>query len=786
MDGLDVRDGLPGRLKAMKAPRLRRAAVALALTLVVALLLAWTVPLPSRLGEPPSTVVRFRDGSPAYAFLSPDDKYRIAADLKAVDPAYLSALLRFEDKRYYVHPGVDPIAVLRSIRVNLAAGQVVTGASTITMQLVRILEPRPRTLLSKSVEALRAVQLELRLPKDEILAAYLTFLPFGKNVEGLEAASFAYFGHSARDLAPEEIATLLAVPQSPTRRYPSEENAAALREARDEIAAWLAERGVFGGEVLAQVRAVSVPRELRPLPRDAPHAAWWLRSLRPGPEIGTTLDRGVQHLVDRRLAAARAELEPLGIHNGAVVVVDHETAEVLALAGSFDFWDEEHGGQIAGFAAARSPGSALKPFIYALALDRGLVLPEHLLVDVPTSYGPYAPSNYDGEFAGLVRAEDALSESLNVPFVRLLGQVGVERFAATLRRLGATSLRDDPGFYGLSAAIGAMEVTPLELAGFYTALAEDGGFRELRVLPGKTPPAVEVLSPGATYLTRRALLRRDRPDFPARRRFSGAPARVHWKTGTSYGHRDAWAAGSGPRHTAVVWLGNFDMAPSVDLVGADAAGPILFDLLEALADRSGPPAVTTRPHDLKRIMVCAYSGFLPTAACPERREAWALRQRVPTRKCPYHLQADVDLETGLRLNPSCRGGRRYETRSFVVWPADVRRYLVAHHRVLTPPPSLLPGCEASEGGLAPRIVSPPPDQILVLLPGLAASDQEVPLRAEADVPGRLSWFVDGEFLGTVEGDEELWWTPRPGHHQFLVMDEAGRASRRLLKVRRSS
>ncbi len=775
----------------MQAPRLRRAIAAAAVLLALALVLGWTIPLPSRLDEPPSTVVRFRDGSPAYAFLSPDDKYRIVTDPAAVAPAYLTALLRFEDKRFYLHPGVDPLALARSVRTNLAARRVLTGASTITMQLVRILEPRPRTLFSKAVEALRAVQLELLLSKDEILAAYLTFLPFGKNVEGLEAASFAYFGHSARDLAPEEVATLLAVPQLPTRRHPSVRNAPALQEARDAIAAWLAERGVLGGErpaeeVLAQVRTTSVPRGFRPLPRHAPHAAWWLRSRHPGAEIPTTLDRGVQLLVDRRLDAARTELAPLGIHNGAAVVVDHETAEVLALAGSFDFWDEENGGQIPGFAIARSPGSALKPFIYALALDRGLVLPEHLVIDVPTSYGPYAPSNYDGDFAGLVRAEDALSESLNVPFVRLLGQVGVERFAATLRRLGATSLRDDPGYYGLSAAIGAMEVTPLELAGFYTALAQDGGARELRVVPGKMPPAAEVLSPGAAYLTRRALSRRDRPDFPARRRFSGAPARVHWKTGTSYGHRDAWAAGSGPRHTAVVWLGNFDMTPSVDLVGADAAGPILFDLLEALADRSGPPVVRTRPHDLKRIEVCAYSGFLPSAACPERREAWALRRRVPTRRCPYHLAADVDLATGLRLNPSCRGGRRYETRSFVVWPADVRRYLTAHHRVLAQPPSLMPGCEPPDGGRAPRILSPPPDQVLVLLPGVAASDQEVPLRADTEAAGRLSWFVDGEFLGTVAPEEELWWTPSPGRHQFLVMDESGRASRRLLKVRRSS
>jgi len=793
------------------------AAAAFALATLAALhLAARLVPLPDRLLELPSTVVEFADGSPAHVFLSPDDRYRMAVtpeDLAgggpgSIDPDYLEALLRFEDKRFHHHPGVDPIAVFRSAVANLRHGRVVSGASTLTMQLVRLLEPRPRTLGSKAIEAVRAVQLETLMSKDEILAAYLTFLPFGRNVEGVPAASWGYFGHGPEELTPEEIAVLLAVPQRPTTRYPTAENRDRLREARDEIAAWLVAEGVDLGDgsgkgtervdadrLLAQVAAAGVPERIRALPRHAPHAAYWLAERRSSPDAGrpieTTLDRGSQLLAERLMAAAHPELAIRGIHNGAVVVVDHRRSVVRALVGNFDFWDDDHGGQIAGFDVPRSPGSALKPFIYALALDRGLALPEQLVRDVPVAYGDYAPSNYDGELTGLVPLEDALSHSLNIPFVRLLGRVGVERFVGTLHGAGVESLRSQPGYYGLSAAIGAVEVTPLELAGLYAGLARDGRFRPLRWLreeakaSGAAPRGEAAFAPGAAYLTRRALRRRDRPDFPARRRLQGAPAAIHWKTGTSYGHRDAWAAGSGRDHTAVVWLGNFDNRPSVDLVGAEAAGPLLFDLLEAVADRSLPTVAERPPADLERVEVCAYSGHLPTRACPHRQHALALRRHVPTTRCPYHAAIDVDLDTGLALNPTCRAGRRWETRSYVVWPASVRRFLAQGHRVLPSPPSLDPACETATRSTPPAILSPPEGQVLVLLPGVPVSDQEVPLQAES-AAGELAWFVDGELLGKTPADERLWWLPTPGRHEIVVVDETGQTARRHLEVRARS
>ena len=784
------------------------AGIATLAVFVLLVVLVYAVPLPERLTLAPSTVVAFADGSPAYVFLSPDDKYRMAAtpeDIgsQAIDPEYLDALLRFEDKRFYRHAGVDFLALARSTLVNLYLWKPATGASTVTMQLVRLLEPRPRTLRSKLIEIVRAMQLEARMSKPEVLAAYLSFLPYGRNVEGVTAASWAYFGHGPEDLSPEEIAVMLAVPQRPTSRHPTADNAVRLRSARDDIAEWLIGRGTFvpapGVEPEAfvrQVRAAAVPAEIRPLPRHAPHAAFWLREQMPHDvyRIETTLDRGLQLLAERRMGAAHAELAEQGIHNGAAVIVDHHRAVVRALVGNFDFFDEANGGQIAGFATPRSPGSALKPFLYALAIDRGLALPEQLVADVPVYYRDYAPGNYDGRFAGLVALEDALSHSLNIPFVRLLSQVGVERFIGTLQAGGAAGLSVEPGYYGLSAAIGSVEISPLELAGLYAGLAEEGRYRPLRWLAAEpaatTKPSVSggtrLFSPGSAYLTRRALARRDRPDFPDRRRLSGAPLAIHWKTGTSYGHRDAWAAGSGPDATAVVWLGNFDNRPSLDLVGADAAGPLLFDLLEAVADRSMPAVTPRPPSDLKKVEVCAYSGYLPTHACEQRRFALALRHQVPTRRCPYHQAVDVDLDSGLALNPSCRGGHRWESRNYVVWPATIRRWLTEGHRFLANPPSLDPRCLQAGERTPPSILSPPAGQVLVLLPGVAVSDQEMPLQAESRSGTRLSWFIDGELVGTADAEERVWWQPRPGRHEIVVVDEAGLSARRRLEVRSRS
>jgi penicillin-binding protein 1C len=769
--------------------RFRYAWAAAAALFAVPLLAAYGVPLPARLTSAPSTVVYDRTGQPLAVFLSPDDKWRVAVSPADVDPAYVRALTAIEDKRFAYHPGVDPVALLRAVVQNARRGRVVSGGSTLTMQLVRMLEPRPRRLGSKLVEALRAGQLELRLGKAGVLAAYLQFAPFGRNVEGVEAASLAYFGHRADALTAAEIATLLAVPQQPNRRYPSAENAARLRSARNALARRLHAAGAAADRAAyaqAAVEPQPAPEALLPFPRRAMHAATWLRARHPNTyALRTALDPALQLLAERKAQALRGEFAAKGIHNIALVAVENTTGYVRAAVGSFDFWDAAHGGQIAAFDVPRSPGSLLKPLIYALSIDKGLALPGFLVTDTPVQYGSYAPRNFDDDFRGLVRLEDALSLSLNLPFVNLLKGVGVEPFLNLLRLCGVDTLADEPGFYGLSAAVGALEITPLQAAGIYAMLSGRGEYRPLRWLAAEPPrEPLRMLSPGAAYLTREALSLRDRPDFPTRRQYANLPVDIHWKTGTSFGYRDAWAAGSTGAQTFVVWTGNADNQGTPHLVGADVAAPLLFDLLEATGYKERTGAVDRPPADLIPVEVCAYSGHVPSPACTHRKLAWAPKTHVASEPCPYHVTVDVDDATGLALTPQCREGRAYTTGTYVALPATVRRFMKERSYTALEAPPVAPFCGAQAGAQGrPAIVSPTFGHDLVLIDGMAADRQEVPLEAESPrADARLSWFIDGVFLGTVGADERLWWRPTPGRHQVLVQDQSGLSARQSFRV----
>ncbi|MEW6775618.1 MAG: penicillin-binding protein 1C [Bdellovibrionota bacterium] len=752
------------------------------------------IPLPGRLTAGPSRVVYFRDGSPAYVTLSQDEKWRIPVVLGEVDSRYVGALIEIEDKRFWWHPGFDPFAIVRAAAQNFSAGDVVSGASTLTMQLARMLESRPRTLGSKLIEVLRAVQLELCFSKQEILQAYLTFVPYGRNIEGIEAASIAYFGHRADALSATEIATLLAVPQDPNARYPTPRHEKVLCSARNAILSRIEESGAWAwpSTPAARLALQAVPEGLRPFPREAPHAAQWLLGQDPfASRIYTTLDPVIQRFATGVFQRARPTLASRGIFNGSGVIANHATGAVAALVGNFGFLEDKHGAQIIGFDVPRSPGSLLKPFFYAAAIDRGVALPETLVTDIPVRYGSYEPENYDEDFHGLVRLEEALSWSLNVPFVNLLRQLGVEPMLGLFQTLGVQSLRTEPGYYGLSAAIGGVEITPLEIAGLYATLAHEGYYHPLLVLrdpaentsDGSEHRGFSAFSEGAAYLTRKTLSLRDRSDFPGKREFSATPPSIHWKTGTSFGHRDAWAAGSGPAYTAVVWLGNFDNAPSNELVGADAAGPILFDLLEGLVSAEDFNYRDLAPPDLEMIEVCAYSGQIPTEACLHTTHALARTVSVPTRPCQFHVRREIDLDTGLALGPLCLDGCRHAPEIFLRWPTGVRRWLKDQYRTLPEPPSFAAECRKPSSEGRPAIVSPPPGHVIFLLRGRPVTEQEIPLEAEGAAGVQLSWFVDGKFLGHALPDERLWWAPTPGKHLILAQNEMGESDSQWVEVR---
>ncbi|BBK35419.1 penicillin-binding protein 1C [Allostella sp. ATCC 35155] len=554
-----------------------------------------------------SPVVLARDGAMLRAFTTAEGNWRLAAGPADVDPLFLAMLLAYEDRRFRSHPGVDPLAVVRAAGQWLAAGRVVSGASTLTMQAARLLEPRSRTLWAKLVEAARAVQIERRLDKDAILGLYLTLAPYGGNIEGVRAAARIYFGKEPAALRPAEAALLVALPQSPSRLRPDRHPEAA-RTARDKVLARMVDAGVIDAATAAEAVAEPVPERRFAMPFHAPHLAVGLVAENPGAaRIATTIDLRLQRQVEALAAREAATLDPEA--SLAAIVVDNRTRAIVAHVGSPDLFAAARDGAVDMTQAVRSPGSALKPFIYAMAFDAVKLAPGTLIDDRPTRFGGYAPSNFDHGFRGRVTASEALQLSLNVPAVAVLDRLGPQRFASHLADLGVRLRSRDPhAAPSLPLALGGVGVTLTELCGLYAALAADGSYAAPHVRPGEDRPTAMLVGPAAAHAVTRIL--QDAPAPPGLPPAAIGQGRLlAMKTGTSYGYRDAWAFGWDRAFTVGVWTGRPDGTPVPGRWGIVTAAPILAKLFDLLPPPPmAPPAATaTAPGD-----------FVPRAAALRR------------------------------------------------------------------------------------------------------------------------------------------------------------------------
>jgi penicillin-binding protein 1C len=536
-----------------------------------------------------STLVLARDGSILRGFLSADGKWRLPTTVGEVDPLYRRLLIAAEDRRFAVHLGVDPLAAGRALVQLLRHGRVVSGASTLTMQAVRLLERRPRALWAKLAESGEALALERRLDKDAILGIYLTLAPFGGNLEGVRAASLAYFGKEPVHLTLGEAALLVAVPRSPERLRPDRHPEAA-RQARDAVLQRMAAAGIISDAMRAEAASEPVPHRRLSLPLDAPHLARELRQADPhDPVIRTTLDPLLQHRVEDLLRREAAALDPQA--SFAAIVVDNRDRRVLAYVGNADFLSSGRHGTIDMVRAIRSPGSALKPFIYAMAFDRLIIHPETILEDQPRHFGDYSPTDFDGRFLGQISARKALQYSLNVPAVAVLDRLGPARFAAALTAAGIhLKLPQFSGEPGLAIALGGDGVSLLDLAALYVALSNGGAVAPLQMRADEPEaPATAIFGPVAAWYVNDILAAAPPPPgmLPAEVRRT---RQLAFKTGTSYGFRDAWAVGYDPEVTIAVWAGRPDGTPMPGITGRTTAAPVLFKI----ADLLGPPSATSR------------------------------------------------------------------------------------------------------------------------------------------------------------------------------------------------
>ena len=763
------------------------------------------------LHRPPAVVVEDRAGQPLRFFLPADQRWRFPVGLDDLPPELPRALVASEDRRFFRHGGIDLRAVLRAAWTNLRAGEVVSGASTIPMQIARMAEPGPRTLASKVRESFRALQLERRFTKRELLEVYLNLLPYGGNVEGVGTAAWFYFGKDPDRLSLGEIALLTALPRSPVRYDPSRDPATA-RAARDRVLRQLAARGGFSQGVAEAVRQ-PVPTARRRPPFEAPHWSELVRARRRGTvRARSTLDRGVQRAAEELVARRIGELRAAGIGNVAVVVLENGRVRedgtvrddggrpVRALVGSAGFFDAARQGQVDGALARRSPGSTLKPFLYALAIDQGRLLPDSWLLDVPTDFSGYVPENYDERYRGRVTVREALVLSLNACSVRLLSEIGLDTFHALLLRGGLATLDRPARSYGLPLILGAGEVTLLDLTNLYAALAEGGVHRPVRFLEvegeetgarrraGSRSTSERLFSPEASRVVTEILTDLRRPDLPESWDVTrGVPA-VAWKTGTSYGHRDAWAVGWSAGHTIGVWVGNFDGTPVQGISGSRHAGPLLFDLFRALESELGAGARRLqfnsaasrfrRPPGLRleTIEVCAESRALPGPFCPARVAVTYLPGRSRLAGCALHRRVLVDARSGELLSGDCVGARPHRFRLLALHPPELVAWWRAQGHEVEDVPPLAPGCRGIPTGEPPRIVTPDPTTPYRLRRDAPLADQRIPLVARAAAGARrLFWYQDGLLVAEAAPGAPLFLASSRGLHRLVVTDDLGRS-----------
>jgi penicillin-binding protein 1C len=544
-------------------------------------------PLPLDQARQVSTTIVDRNGKLLRAYAMADGRWRLPVDAKAaIDPGYLKLLLAYEDRRFYRHGGVDPVALGRAAFQLATSGHIVSGGSTITMQLARLMEPRrERSLYAKLRQVVRAFQIERQLNKDQILDLYLALAPFGGNLEGVRAASIAYFGKEPKRLSLAEAALLVALPQSPeTRRldrYPDR-----ARTARDRVLDRMVEDHIVAADDAVQARAVPVPRLRKQMPILAPHSSdAALATMKDTPVIRLTLDSSLQKTLEA-LAHDRAMAQGPNI-SVAMIAVDNESGDVLARVGSPDYFDERRAGQVDMTRALRSPGSTLKPFIYGLAFEDGFVHPESLIDDRPIRFGSYAPENFDMTFQGTVPVRKALQLSLNVPAIALLDRVGASRLSSRLKQAGANLVLPKDEAPGLAMGLGGVGVTLQDLVQLYSGLARLGTTRPLReiMLATDERDSLRLMDQAAAWQVGNVLIGTPPPE-------NGVHNRIAFKTGTSYGYRDAWSVGFDGRITIGVWVGRPDGAPVPGLVGRTAAAPILFD---AFARTGKIPAGLPKP-----------------------------------------------------------------------------------------------------------------------------------------------------------------------------------------------
>ncbi len=777
--GRPTRWAWPGR----GLPLLKRRRFALLGAAAMLLILFWLAIPVVHFNDPVSPVLFSAEGRLLGARTAADGQWRFPPGERVPD-RFSHVLVRFEDKRFFSHPGIDPLAVARALRQNLRTGEVRSGASTITMQVVRLARKnRPRTYLEKLKEAFLALRLETRHSKKEILSLFAAHAPFGGNVVGIDAASWFYFGRSPEQLTWAEAAFLAVLPNDPGLPATATGRARLLQKRNGLLEKLRAHEAMPELECRLAL-AEPTPDRFRAVPREAPHLLDTLAA-RPDakPPFRSFLAADLQRTASRIVEQHGARLAERAIRNLAAVVIDNRTAAVVAYVGNTGLERrEDHGQNVDLLQSRRSTGSILKPFLYAALLKEGGLTPVTLVPDTPVRFEGFRPENFDRRFRGAVPARAALAWSLNVPAVRELREYGIPRFENMLRRWGMTTLDRPPDDYGLTLVLGGAEGRLLEIASLYAKLAElassaPGGGREVRLLRNEpeAPSRMRDLGAASAYLTLQALTAVNRPDEEGFWRNFGSSKWVAWKTGTSFGLRDAWAVGVTPHYTIGVWAGNADGEGKPGLTGLGAAAPVLFDLLGAV---DGGGEVVRPRSGLKVLRVCRDSGYLATDLCPAE-EVTVPEESGFDRMCAFHQAVHLDASGRFRVDSRCEPVSSMRHASWFVLPPVQEYFFRADHAEYRPLPPFRSDCgEGPAGERGSRVMSlvyPEPDMSVYVPVGLDGKVGQVVFEAvHRESAATIHWHLDEDYLASTRVFHQISVAPEPGPHRLVLTDDEGR------------
>ena len=791
--------------------RRRRNRVLAGLGLVLTLVYAFCLPEPL-FEDPYSTVLLDREGRLLGARIAPDGQWRFPAP-DTVPAKFRTALLAFEDKRFPYHPGVDPLAVGRALWLNLSRGEVVSGGSTISMQVIRLARKgQSRTVGEKLLEMVLATRLEWRYAKADILALYAGHAPFGGNVVGLETAAWKYYGREAGSLSWAEAATLAVLPNAPALIHPGR-NREALRLKRNRLLDKLLEMGEMDSTAHYLACLEPLPERPLPLPMLAPHLLERTHQERLAAGAGgkarirTTLDHDRQVRANALVARHYAELSENGIHNAGALIVEVATGDVVAYVGNTPCDEPGQGCAVDVIPARRSTGSILKPLLYAAMLQDGELLPRMLVPDVPAYFGSYHPDNYDRSYQGAVPAAQALARSLNVPSVHLLQRYGVARFQRVLQQVGLTTVDRPADDYGLTLILGGAEASLWDLAGVYASMARtlryfgeyDGRYdpaafrppnlylerRKLPLGPEKRAQLVRSspLEAGPIWHTLEAMVAVSRPEADRFWELFASSDRIAWKTGTSYGYRDAWAIGLTPRYVVAVWVGNADGEGRPGLIGLEAAAPLMFDLFDALAP--GRDWFAQPYDDLAEITVCRESGHRAGAHCPVVDSVWVPQRGLHTPPCPYHQVVFLDASGTYRVHGDCESPQAMRREVFLVLPPAQAAYYRRRHPDYRALPPFRDDCRAgaaSEGGAMDLVYPKARARIYVPVDLDGRRSQVVFEALHRDPAAVIYWHLDEVYLGQTKGIHDLAVDPAPGPHVLTLVDGQGARLERSFEV----